>query len=264
MSNKPKLWLLPLLFVVTWSECDATVLYVRFNSHEIVIGADSKRTAETGATICVCKITQIGDTFVASAGLAEYGEFDPREVAKDAIASTNTIVEARTKFERLIERRLLDVLKKVKNRNPERYAAFKQGAAVNMIFARFNDTPELVGIALTPREDRNGSIVLDKREITLIGELKRSQRIFVGVSKRAQMILDRPSLWAKGTVAGVQTILEMSIEDNKEAGGPIDVVQLTKGAVKWFPREPSCDARSRRIDEQPSSCKSSGLSLKQH
>jgi len=264
MSNKPKLWLLPLLFVVTWSECDATVLYVRFNSHEIVIGADSKRTAETGATICVCKITQIGDTFVASAGLAEYGEFDPREVAKDAIESTNTIVEARTKFEKLIERRLLDVLKKVKNRNPERYAAFKQGAAVNMIFARFNDTPELVGIALTPREDRNGSIVLDKREITLIGELKRSQRIFVGVSKRAEMILDRPSLWAKGTVAGVQTILEMSIEDNKEAGGPIDVVQLTKGAVKWFPREPSCDARSRRIDEQPSSCKSSGLSLKQH
>src|SRR4030095_12577015 len=181
MIEKSNICLALLALAILGADCQATVLYVRFNSHEIVIGADSKRTAETGATICVCKITQIGDTFVASAGLAEYGEFDPRETAKDAIASTNTIVEARTKFEKLIERPLLDVLKKVKNRNPERYAAFKQGAAVNMIFARFNDTPELVGIALTPREDRNGSIVLDKREITLIGELKRSQRIFVGV-----------------------------------------------------------------------------------
>ena len=46
-------------------ESRATVLYVRFSAREIIIGADSKRTAETGATVCVCKITKIGDTFVA-------------------------------------------------------------------------------------------------------------------------------------------------------------------------------------------------------
>ena len=235
-------------------ESRSTVLYVRFSAREIIIGADSKRTAETGATVCVCKITKIGDTFVATAGLAEYGEFDPRDFAREALANTHDLVAARTQFEQLIETPLLEVLTKIRSRNPGRYAAFKQGAAVNMIFARFNEMPELVGTALTPRETRSGSITLDKRPITLIGEQKRAQRIFVGISKRAEVLLDRPSFWSNGTVAGVHRILQMSEEDNKETGGPIDIVQLTKGEVQWFPREPTCDARSRRINEQPGSC----------
>ena len=120
-------------------ESRATVLYVRFSAREIIIGADSKRTAETGATVCVCKITKIGDTFVATAGLAEYGEFDPRDFAREALANTHDLVAARTQFEQLIETPLLEVLTKIRSRNPDRYAAFKQGAAVNMIFARFNE-----------------------------------------------------------------------------------------------------------------------------
>jgi len=253
MSKRSISLLLVFLLLLMSFEARATVLYVRFSNTEIVIGADSKRTAETGATVCVCKITRINDVFVASAGLAEYGDFDPREIAKDALADTHDLVEARDRFQQLIESPLLNVLTKIKNRNPDRYAAFKQGAAVNMIFARFNDIPELVGTALTPRDTRNGSITLDRRPITLIGEQKRSQRIFVGVSKRAEMILDRPSLWANGTVAGVQRILQMSLEDNKEAGGPTDIVQLTKNGVKWSPHEPDCDGKSRRR-EQPGSC----------
>ena len=46
---------------------------------------------------------------------------------------------------------------------------------------------------------------------------------------------DRPSLWSKSTVAGVQ-VLEMSIEDNKEAGGPIDIVQIVKVVFAGFPK----------------------------
>jgi hypothetical protein len=60
------------LLAATFNDTKATVLYVRVTPQEIVIGADSKRTAETGATVCVCKITRVDDTFVASAGLAEF------------------------------------------------------------------------------------------------------------------------------------------------------------------------------------------------
>jgi hypothetical protein len=120
-----------------------------------------------------------------------------------------------------------------------------------MIFAKFTDAPELVATALTPRDTRDGSIVLDERRITLNGNVKRSQRIVVGVSKRAEVLLDKPSFWAKGTVAGIQRILEMSVEDNKEAGGPIDVVRITKGAAQWFPQEPVCDTKSRRSTSNP-------------
>jgi len=244
-----------LLLVLLSGNGNATVLYVRVTPQEIVIGADSKRTEETGETICVCKITKIAHTFVASAGLAEFGSFDPREIAGDAITSTQSLVDARTKFEQLIEQPLIDVLKKLRTRNRERYEAFKKGAAVNMIFARFIDEPELVGSALTPKDEKDGSISLVKNQITLI-DVQRSKRIFVGVSKRVEMILDRPSLWSKGTVAGVQQVLEMSIEDNKEAGGPIDIVQIVKGGFRWFPKEPECDSRSRRVNDQPSTCNS--------
>jgi hypothetical protein len=195
------------------------------------------------------------DTFIASAGLAEFGAFDPREIALQAIKDSRTLVEARVKFEQQIEQPLVDVLTKLRARNRERYEAFKKGAAVNMIFARFNDEPELVGSALTPKDEKDGSISLVKNQITLM-DVQKSKRIFVGVSKRTEMILDRPSLWSKGTVAGVQRVLEMSIEDNKEAGGPIDIVQITKGGVRWFPREPECDSRSRRVNDQPSTCNS--------
>ena len=255
MTTRFKSFGVMLLLVLLCANANATVLYVRVTPQEIVIGADSKRTEETGETICVCKITKIADTFVASAGLAEFGSFDPREIAGEALNSSQSLVDARTKFEQLIEQPLIDVLMRMRTRNRERYEAFKKGAAVDMIFARFIDEPELVGSALTPKDEKDGSISLVKNQITLI-DVQKSKRIFVGVSKRAEMILDRPSLWSKGTVAGVQQVLEMSIEDNKEAGGPIDIVQITKGGFRWFPKEPECDSRSRRVNEQPSTCNS--------
>jgi hypothetical protein len=68
-----------LLLVLLSANGNATVLYVRVTPQEIVIGADSKRTEETGETVCVCKITKIADTFVASAGLAEFGSLIRRD-----------------------------------------------------------------------------------------------------------------------------------------------------------------------------------------
>ena len=257
MKSKKSIWFSILLLLEISFSCNATVLYVRYTSNEIIIATDSKRTAETGQTVCVCKLSRIGDTFIASAGLAEYGSFDPRDFARKAIQSSNTLTEVRDKFEQLIQQPLIDVLKKVRNRNPARYEVFKRGAAVNIVFVRFIAGPELAATALTPRDTDDGSIILDSHPISLNGPVRRAQRISVGISRRAEVFLDRPSFWAKGTVAGVQRVLEISIEDNREAGAPIDIVQLTKGAVRWFPREPQCDERSRRIDEQSPSCDSS-------
>ena len=224
------------------------MLYVRFTSNEIIIGADSKRTAETGDYVCVCKISQIGDTFVASAGLAEYGPFDPRQFAVEALSNSQSLVEARMRFEQQIEQPLIEVLGKLKVRNRSRYDAFKKGAAINFIFARFTDRPELVTTALTPKDEVDGSISLVKNQLTLLGPVNRAKRIVVGVSKRAEALTDRSSFWAKGTVPAVQQLLEMSIKDNPEAGGPIDIVQLSRGSVRWFPREPECNSKSRRVN----------------
>ncbi len=246
-----------LLVLAIISTCNATVLYVRYTSNEIIVATDSKRTAETGQTVCVCKVSQIGDIFIASAGLAEYGSFDPKDFARQAMQSSHKLNEVRDKFEQLIQEPLIDVLTKLRNRNPTRYEGFKQGAAVNMVFVRFIDGPELAATALTPRDTKDGSIILESHPITLSGPVRRAQRISVGVSKRAEAFHDEPFFWAKGTVAGVQQVLQLSIEDNVEAGGPIDLVQLTKGSVHWFPREPQCDERSRRINEQVPSCDSS-------
>ena len=257
MRGKLCKWPSLLLALLMSSQTQATVLYVRYTSNEIIIATDSKRTAETGQTVCVCKVNRIGDTFVASAGLAEYGSFDPKEFAREAIESSNNLPEIRDNFEQLIQQPLIAVLKKLRVRNPARYAVFKQGAAVNMVFVRFGDVPELAATALTPRDTRDGSIVLDSHPITLSGPVKRALRIAVGISRRADAFLDRPSFWAKGTVAGVQHVMQLSIEDNSDAGGPVDLVQLTKGSVRWFPHEPQCDERSRRIDEQSPSCNSS-------
>ena len=257
MKYKLNIWFSILLILTTICSCNATVLYVRYTSNEIIIGTDSKRTAETGQTVCVCKISKIGDTFIASAGLAEYGSFDPKDFARQAIQSSNRLTDVRDKFEQLIQEPLIDVLKKVRDRNPTRYEVFKRGAAINMVFVRFIAGPELAATALTPRDTNDGSIILDSHPITLSGPVKRAQRISVGVSKRAELSLDRSGFWAKGTVAGVQRVLQISIEDNNDAGGPVDLVQLTKGSVRWFPREPQCDERSRRIDEQSPSCDSS-------
>ena len=125
-----------------------------------------------------------------------------------------------------------------------------------MLFVRFIDQPELVAIALTPKDAPDGSITLVRHPITLVGA-NRTKRIFVGVSKRAEVLLDRPSFWSKGVIPTVQRIMEMSIGDKTEAGHPVDIVQLTKGMVRWYPLEPRCDARSRRIDHQPATCNSS-------
>jgi hypothetical protein len=256
MPSKLKKWMLIVLTVAMAGETKATVLYVRFSSDQIVIATDSKRTAETGQTVCVCKIAQIGDAFIASAGLAEFGEFDPKTFAQEAIETSNTLIEAREKFEQLIAEPLVEVLKRVKIKHPTRYEVFKQGAAINMVFARFKDQPELVTTALIPKDGPNGSIVLSNNHFTLIGP-NRTKRIFVGVSKRVEVQFDRPSFWAKGVIAGVQRLMEVSIADKSDAGAPIDIVQLTKGSVRWYPQEPRCDARSRRVNDQPSTCNSS-------
>jgi hypothetical protein len=257
MGSRLKKCTLILLFAAVASNANATVLYVRYTSNEIVLATDSKRTAETGQTVCVCKLSRIGDTFIASAGLAEYGAFDPKDFAREAVESSSGLTEIRDKFEQLIQQPLIDVLKKVRARNPVRYEVFKHGAAINMVFVRFNDGPELAASALTPRDTKDGSIVLDSHPINLSGPVKRALRIEVGISRRAETFLDRPSFWASGTVTGVQRVMQLSIEDNNEAGGPVDLVQLTKGSVRWFPREPQCDERSRRIDEQSPTCNSS-------
>jgi hypothetical protein len=256
MSSKLKKLTLCILTLVLSTEARATVLYVRFSSNQIVIATDSKRTAETGQTVCVCKILQIGDSFIASAGLAEFGEFDPKTFAQEAIETSNTLIEARAKFEQVIAEPLVEVLKRVRIKHPTRYEVFKQGAAINMVFARFKDQPELVTTALIPKDGPNGSIGLSNHHFTLIGP-NRTKRIFVGVSKRVEVVLDRPSFWSKGVIAGVQRLMEVSIADKGDAGGPIDIVQLTKGSVRWYPHEPQCDTRSRRVNDQPSSCNSS-------
>jgi hypothetical protein len=244
------------LLVAISAETKATVLYVRFSSDQIVIATDSKRTAETGQTVCVCKIAQIGDTFIASAGLAEFGEFDPKTFAQEAIETSNSLIEARAKFEQLIAEPLVEVLKRVSIKHPNRYEVFKQGAAINMIFARFKDQPELVTTAMMPKDGPGGTILLTNHHFTLVGPT-RTKRIFVGVSKRVELVLDRPSFWAKGVIPGVQRLMEVSIADKRDAGAPIDIVQLTKGSVRWYPHEPQCDTRSRRVNDQPSTCNSS-------
>src|SRR4030095_11316927 len=140
----PKTLILIIVILVFAAETRATVLYVRYNVNEIIIGTDSKRTVETGQTVCVCKILQVGNTVIASAGLAEYGAFDPRAFAREAINSSQSLVEARAKFEELISQPLLEVLQKLKARHSERYEVFKTGAAINMVFARYTDKAELV------------------------------------------------------------------------------------------------------------------------
>jgi hypothetical protein len=257
VKSKLNIFFSVFLALVVISRCNATVLYVRYTSSEIIIATDSKRTLDTGQTVCVCKLSRINDTFIASAGLAEYGSFDPKDFALQAIQSSSNLKEVRDRFEQLIQQPLIDVLKKLRNRNPSRYEIFKRGAAVNMVFVRFVDGPELAASALTPRDNKDGSITLDSHPITLSGPVKRAQRISVGISKRAEVFLDRPSFWAVGTVAAVQRVMQLSVEDNSEAGGPADLVQLTKGSVRWVPREPQCDDRSRRINEQLPSCNSS-------
>jgi hypothetical protein len=258
MPVKLNSWAFLIVLIILVSvQTRATVLYVRFSSDQIVIATDSKRTAETGQTVCVCKIAQIGDTFIASAGLAEFGDFDPKEFAREAIEDSETLIETRARFEQLITEPLVEVLKRVKVKHPARYEVFKQGAAINMVFARFKDQPELVSTALIPKDGPNGSITLTNQQFTLLGP-SRTKRIFVGVSKRVEVQLDRPSFWSKGVIAGVQRIMEVSIGDKRDAGGPIDIVQLTKGSVRWYPHEPRCDDRSRRINDQPSTCNSSG------
>jgi len=257
MTRNLRKWSFIFLILSISVNVNATVLYVRYSSDQIIIATDSKRTAETGQTVCVCKIAQIGDTFIASAGLAEFGDFDPKEFAREAIENSRTLIEARTRFEQLIAEPLVDVLKRVKIKHPARYEVFKQGAAINMVFAKFKDQPELVTTALTPKDGPNGSIVLSTDHFTLIGP-NRTKRIFVGVSKRVEVVLDRPSFWAKGVIAGVQRLMEVSIADKGDAGGPVDIVQLTKGGVRWYPHEPQCDAHSRRINDQPLTCNSSG------
>ena len=248
--------LIALIFLVS-VETKATVLYVRFSFDQIIIATDSKRTAETGQTVCVCKIARIGDTFIASAGLAEFGDFDPKEFAREAVNTSDSLIETRETFEQLIAAPLVDVLKRVKVKHPARYEVFKKGAVINMIFARFNNQPELVASALTPKDAPDGSIILVRHPITLIGNAVRTKRIFVGISRRAELLLDRPSFWAKGVIPAVQRIMELSIQDKTEAGHPVDIVQLTKGTVRWYPQEPHCDARSRRINDQPPTCNSS-------
>jgi hypothetical protein len=253
----PKTLILLVAVLLFVSQSNATVLYVRYNVNEIIIGTDSKRTAETGQTVCVCKILQVGDTVIASAGLAEYGAFDPRDFARDAINTSQTLVDARAKFEELISDRLIEVLTRLKVRSRARYEVFKTGAAINMVFARFTDGPELVTTALIPKDGPDGSITLEKNRFTLLGNATRTKRIFVGVSKRAEAMMDRSGFWAKGTVEGVRHALQVSIDDKSDAGEPIDIVQLTKGSVRWFPRQPQCDEKGRRINDQPSSCNSS-------
>jgi hypothetical protein len=194
---------------------------------------------------------------IASAGLAEYGAFDPRDFAREAIQNSQSLVDVRTRFEDLINEPLLEVLKKLKNKNSPRYEVFKQGGAINMVFARFKDRPELATTALIPKDGPGGSITLEKSRFTLLGNVARSKRVFVGVSKRVEALLDKSSFWAKGNVEGVRRALQLSIEDKSDAGEPIDVIQLTNGAVRWFPQQPQCDEKGRRINEQPSSCNSS-------
>jgi hypothetical protein len=235
------------LAAVACSHASATVLYVRFSSHEIVIGADSRRTLENGESYSVCKIRRIGDTFVSSAGVAESDIFNPTEIARQAITTSRTLGKAGTKFEQLIEQPLIDVLKVIKGRDRARYEAFKQGAAFNIFFVKFKDQPELIATSFTPIDRQDGSIILDKNTTTLVGGVKGSIPIFVGISKRAESLHARPSLWSKGSVTGVRRVLQISIEDNSESGEPIDIVQITKSSsARWYPREPGCDDKGRR------------------
>ena len=110
MKSKLNIWFSILLVLTITFSSNATVLYVRYTSNEIIISTDSKRTAETGQTVCVCKVTKIGDTFIASAGLAEYGSFDPKDFARQAIQSSDKLTEVRDKFEQLIQQPLIDIL----------------------------------------------------------------------------------------------------------------------------------------------------------
>src|SRR4030095_12542580 len=120
MTRNLRKWPLIFLILSVSVNANATVLYVRYSSDQIIIATDSKRTAETGQTVCVCKIGQIGDTFIASAGLAEFGEFDTKEFAREAINSSGTLIETRARFDELISDTLVNVLKRVRNKHPNR------------------------------------------------------------------------------------------------------------------------------------------------
>lgn len=232
-------------------DASGTVIYVRITQEDVVIAADSKElypygNAESHATVIeVCKIRRSEDVYFASAGIGgdQNEGFDVRQVAAQAMRYRGDLQGKAEEFQRLIKTPLIKILEVLRKQDLTQYKKFLLGAPLITVFVRVEDRSlTFLANEVTFIETSQGSIELNQRLYKCPGACRLPTTVPIGSSQRAdELELQAKDFWERGSVNGVRELMMASIADRPdEAGGPINILRLTKTGAEWVEGNKSC------------------------
>ncbi len=223
------------------------------SSTEIIIAADSKQTyrffengIERTGTKTICKIIQIGDVFIVSAGLVQDNKvgYNSITLAMEACHNTHTLSEKVGAFEEFMKAKLPIALNRVRKENLDLFKhRFETGdrVAAEFFFAAVEKGQlKLISVdfMVAPINNDTINIISERHECPGCG----SDTIYIGEKAAIRRFLDEKKTFASSSTVNVlRNLIELEIADKSETvGPPIDVLRIDKGGAKWIQKKSSC------------------------
>jgi hypothetical protein len=130
-----------LLWMAGFGQATATTVVAYRTTQAIVLGADSKMSAMSGATKSVCKIGVSSDNIAwGSSGLGTSGEYNLYDIVNTAMAKEGDIIQRIAGVETALSAKLIDVLNRIRITKPYEFKERLEGRpAAESVFVGFQD-----------------------------------------------------------------------------------------------------------------------------
>jgi hypothetical protein len=214
----------------------------------IYVAADSRITSTSNPQEfrSYCKIRQVGNTFFAFAGIAEFYPtgFNLADLTASACRSRGTVFEKARQLERLVKPPLEKIMRFLDGGNQQKRTIPTSYDIGVVLCAVENGVPVMAVRKFIPTFSRSrfDSIYVDK--VDCPGPSVAANGTFLAMLGHRELVkrhLGDKSLFVKGIVPGIRRLVQYEIDANPLAvGPPIDILSIGKTSFQWIGRKPEC------------------------
>ena len=214
----------------------------------IYVAADSRITSTSNPREfrSYCKIRQVGSTFFAFAGIAEFYPtgFNLADLTATACKSQGTVFEKASELERLVKPPLEKIMRFLHAGNQGKQAIPTSYDIGVVLCAVENGVPVMAVRKFIPTfsRPRFDSIYVDR--VDCPGPTVAVNGTFLAMLGHREVVrlhLRDKSLFARGIVPGIRRLVQYEIDANPLAvGPPIDILSIGKTSFQWIGRKPEC------------------------
>jgi hypothetical protein len=226
-----------------------TIVPVRTRT-DIMVGIDSKVAFANKAIKAepVCKITQVGRVFFASAKFAGNRAVGlvVSEFARQAVEGGGTIAHIIDRFEQTIKQPLYEYMRGFRQYDVTRYdSMFGNDSVLDVVFFGIEDEPIIAYRRFTPVfRSQEARFCMDGKDRIRVLESGVGFIMLGHVEPLIRFVTQRPNYWNElGLKHAIRNLIQLAIDDDPSlVGPPIVIVGINGKGARWVQGSKLCPA----------------------